>query len=67
MATEKTKAATKGDTTFSQKIDVDILDKIRAIAYWERETIKATTERAFSEMIAKYEKKNGAVKPIPSK
>ena len=43
------------------------LDKLKAIAYWDRLLIKDVINTAFIEFIAKYEKKNGAIKPIPKK
>jgi hypothetical protein len=61
------KATGGGDATFSLKINSEILEKVRAIAYWDRATIKEISEAAFGDYIAKYEKKNGAVKPIPKR
>ena len=45
----------------------DLLDKLKAIAYWERTMIKEVVNTALQETIAKYEKKNGNIKPIPKK
>ena len=36
----------------------DKLEKIKALAYWEREQIKDTVNKAFSELINRYEKKH---------
>lgn len=43
----------------------ELVDKAKAIAYWERIMIKDVINLALEEAIAKYEKKNGSIKPIP--
>ena len=43
----------------------DLLDKLKAIAYWERTMIKGVVNTALQEAVAKYEKRNGEIKPIP--
>ena len=43
------------------------LDKLKAIAYWERALIKDILNTAIEDAIAKYERKHGAVKPLPKK
>jgi hypothetical protein len=48
-------------------INEELLEKVKAIAYWERELIKETINKALQETVAKYEKKSGAIKPIPKK
>ena len=48
-------------------VDEALLDKLKAIAYWDRLLIKDVINTALQEAVAKYEKKNGAVKPIPKK
>ncbi|NLC66929.1 MAG: hypothetical protein GX752_08390 [Clostridium sp.] len=45
----------------------DTVDKIKAIAYWERKMIKEVVEESFYEFIEKYEQENGKIKPIPNK
>lgn len=45
--------------------DIDILEKVKDLAYWERNTIKDVLQSALSEHIDKYEKKNGVIKPRP--
>jgi hypothetical protein len=44
-------------------VNEEILEKLKNIAYWERLLIKDVVNLALVEAIAKYEKKNGAVKP----
>lgn len=46
-------------------VNESFLEKIKALAYWEREQIKDIVNEAFKDKIAKYEKKNGEIKPIP--
>lgn len=48
-------------------VNEDILEKLKAIAYWERLLIKDIINQAFEDTIAKYEKKNGSVSSIPNK
>jgi len=48
-------------------INEEILEKLKAIAYWDRVLIKDVINTALQETVAKYEKKNGAIKPIPKK
>lgn len=43
----------------------NILEKIKAIAYWERLNIKEVVQDALQNYIDAYEKKNGMVKNIP--
>lgn len=44
-----------------------LVEKLRAIAYWERILIKDIVHTSFSNFVKEYEKKNGSVKPIPKK
>lgn len=44
-----------------------LLEKIKAIAYWERESIKDVLNNALEGAIKKYETKNGPINPIPKK
>lgn len=48
-------------------INEEILEKLKAIAYWERVLIKDVINTALQETVAKYEKKSGVIKPIPKK
>ena len=48
-------------------VDEALLDKLKAIAYWDRVLIKEVINSALQDVVAKYEKKNGIVKPIPKK
>ena len=44
-----------------------LLDKLKAMAYWDRVLIKDVFNSALIDAIAKYEEKNGTIKPIPKK
>lgn len=44
-----------------------LLDKLKAIAYWDRALIKDMTGTALEDYIARYEKKHGSIKPIPKR
>ena len=48
-------------------LNEDILDKIKAMAYWDRLLIKDVLNNALQDAIIKFEKKNGNIKPIPKK
>lgn len=45
----------------------DILEKLKAVAYWDRLLIKDVVNTALEDAINRYEKKNGLIKPIPNK
>jgi hypothetical protein len=47
-------------------VNEELLEKLKAIAYWDRILIKEVLNTALQEAVTKYEKKNGAVKPIPT-
>lgn len=68
---EITKSSQEGtkvnETRATFIINEELLEKVKAIAYWERELIKDTINKALQETVAKYEKKNGDIQPIPKK
>lgn len=45
----------------------DTLEKLKAIAYWERLLHKEVAALALEKYVADYEKKNGEIKPVPKK
>ena len=66
--TKSSQQGTKeGETRATFIVNEEILDKVKAVAYWDRTSIKEIITTALEESIAKYEKKNGAIKPIPKK
>lgn len=48
-------------------VNEELLDKVKAIAYWDRLLMKEILDIALQDIVSKYEKKNGEVKPIPNK
>ena len=66
--TKSSQEGTKeGETRATFIVKEGLLEKLKAIAYWERILIKEVVTSALEEAVAKYEKRNGAVKPIPKK
>ena len=68
---EITKSSQEGtkenETRATFIINEELLDKLKAIAYWDRLLIKDVVNTALQEIVAKYEKKSGTIKPIPKK
>lgn len=68
---EITKSSQEGtkdkETRATFIVNEDLLEKLKAIAYWDRVLIKDVVNTALQDIVAKYEKKNGDVKPIPKK
>lgn len=68
---EITKSSQEGtkenETRATFIINEELLDKLKAIAYWDRVLIKDVVNTALQETVAKYEKKSGDIKPIPKK
>ncbi len=68
---EITKSSQEGtkekETRATFIVNEDLLEKLKAIAYWDRMLIKDVVNTALQEIVAKYEKKNGDIKPIPKK
>lgn len=68
---EITKSSQEGtkenETRATFIVNEDLLEKLKAVAYWERVMIKEVINTALEEAVSKYEKTNGKVKPIPKK
>lgn len=68
---EITKSSQEGtkekETRATFIVNEELLDKLKAIAYWERLLIKDVVAEALQEAVVKYEKKNGVINPIPKK
>jgi hypothetical protein len=68
---EITKSSQEGtkenETRATFIINEELLEKLKAIAYWDRVLIKDVINASLVETVARYEKKNGAIKPIPKK
>jgi hypothetical protein len=54
-----------GETRATFIVKEDTLEKIKAIAYWDRENIKDVMQVAMDNYIKEYENAHGAVKPVP--
>jgi hypothetical protein len=68
---EVTKTSQEGtkenETRATFIVNEELLEKLKALAYWERVLIKEVINTALQEAVSKYEKKNGDIKPIPKK
>jgi len=68
---EITKSSQEGtkenETRATFIVNEDLLEKLKAIAYWDRLLIKDVINTAFEETISKHEKRHGTIKPIPTK
>jgi len=68
---EITKSSQEGtkenETRATFIINEELLEKLKAMAYWDRCLIKDVINTALQETVAKYEKKNGDINPIPKK
>lgn len=51
-----------GETRKTYLVNKEAADKLDAIAYWDRKTIKEVIGEAIGNYIAAYEKKNGTIK-----
>ena len=66
--TKSSQEGTKeGETRATFIVKEELVDKLKAIAYWDRKLIKEVVTSALEEAVNKYEKKNGEIKPIPKK
>jgi hypothetical protein len=68
---EITKSSQEGtkenETRATFIINEELLEKLKAIAYWDRCLIKDVVNTALKDVVAKYQKKNGDIKPVPKK
>jgi len=68
---EITKSSQEGtkenETRATFIINEELLEKLKAIAYWDRILIKEVVNTALEEAVTKYEKNNGEIKTIPTK
>ena len=66
--TKSSQEGTKeGETRATFILNEELVDKLKAIAYWDRLLIKEVITSAMEDAVAKYERKNGPVEPIPKK
>ena len=66
---EITKSSQEGtkenETRATFIVNEELLEKLKAIAYWDRKLIKEVINTYLQEIVDNYEKKNGEIKPIP--
>lgn len=66
--TKSSQEGTKeGETRATFIVKEDTLEKLKAVAYWDRLLIKDVINTALDEYLSRYEKKNGETKPIPKR
>jgi len=64
---ESQQGTKEGETRATFIVKEDLLEKLKAMAYWQRVMIKEVVDTALQEAVAKYETSNGKIKPIPAK
>ena len=68
VITKSSQEGTKeNETRATFIVKEDLLEKLKAIAYWDRRLIKEVVNQSLEETVKKYERKNGPVKPEPKK
>ena len=55
------KGTKPGEARKTYLVNIEIAEKLEAIAYWDRKTIKEVVGEAIGGYVAAYEKKNGAI------
>lgn len=64
--TKSSQEGTKAGETRATFIVVEkLLEKCKAVAYWDRTSIKNVINTALQDYLKKYESKNGTIKEIP--
>jgi hypothetical protein len=56
-----------GEERATYIVEIQLNEKIKEIAHWERILIKDVLNTALREYVKKYEKQHGAIRPIPEK
>jgi len=68
---EITKSSQEGtkenETRATFIVNEELLEKLKAIAYWDRILIKDVINKALQDAINKHQEKRGDIKPIPKK
>ena len=57
----------EGETRATFIVNEGLHEKIKAIAYWEREQIKDIINEALSSYVSRYEKTNGLIQHVPKR
>lgn len=64
---ESQRGTKENETRATFIVNEETLEKLKAIAYWDRISIKEVVSKAFLDAISKYEKKNGVIKQRPKR
>ena len=68
IITKSSQEGTKeNETRATFIVNESLLEKLKAIAYWDRAMIKDVVNASLEETVSRYEKKNGKIKPAPKK
>ena len=68
VITKSSQEGTKeNETRATFIVNEELLEKLKAIAYWDRVLVKEVINTALEEAVEKYTKKKGAIKLIPKK
>ena len=68
VITKSSQEGTKvNETRATFIVKEELLDKLKAIAYWDRSLIKEVVNTALEEYLEAYEKQKGDIKPVPKK
>lgn len=59
VTTESERGTLEGETRATFIVNIELLEKIKAIAYQERRSYKAVINKAIGDLVEGYEKKNG--------
>jgi hypothetical protein len=59
VTSESERGTLEGETRATFIVNIELLEKIKAIAYQERKAYKAVVDKALGDFIEYYEKKNG--------
>ncbi|MCU0323810.1 MAG: hypothetical protein MUF45_00950 [Spirosomaceae bacterium] len=54
----------EGETRATLILNESVIDKLKAIAYWDRITLKTVVDDALQSFIDNYEKNNGKIKRV---
>lgn len=57
----------EGETRATFILGEDLLDKVKAVAYWDRMLIKEVVTDALQQYLERYEEENGAIQPQPKR
>lgn len=65
VISKTSQVGTRENETRATFILKELLEKIKAMAYWDRVQIKDIAHKAFTQAVEKYEADNGPIQPVP--